>query len=407
MTIAFMFVIHKWLKSLCSPARKKVSISLPLHLLQGERWGKVVDIVSGDKPEMETLDSAYMRVLNSSTLLKMIWRDREISRADISQRTGMSRSTVSTIVADLIRRGLVTETGTGHSNGGRRPVILSFNEDAYSILGIDLQVDGMRLAITNLRAGIRHWWQESCPVQDEPEICLEMLGSMIQKAKAQCFDDGKPLIGIGFGLPGPVHPNDAVNAMNEDLFPRWRGTHLQNALRERFQLPMAWEKDANLGALAEHWWKNPKGPGNLAYLSREMQAGLVFEGRVHRGSHGLAGDLGPFLSAAAGGDDDSQLVKLLSTLLALLDLDTLVLDHGLLGRDDDRLERLRHSVLAQLQGLGHRQPRIDLGSMGERQVALGASTQILNLALEDFTLFPSTASTSYATVWNRESPAPT
>jgi predicted NBD/HSP70 family sugar kinase len=204
-----------------------------------------------------------------------------------------------------------------------------------------------------------------------------------------------------------VHPNDAVNAMNEDLFPRWRGTHLQNALRERFQLPMAWEKDDNLGALAEHWWKNPKGPGNLAYLSREMQAGLVFEGRVHRGSHGLAGDLGPFLSAAAGGDDDSQLVKLLSTLLALLDLDTLVLDHGLLGRDDDRLERLRHSVLAQLQGLGHRQPRIDLGSMGERQVALGASTQILNLALEDFTLFPSTASTSYAPVWNRESPAPT
>ncbi|HET9240734.1 MAG TPA: winged helix-turn-helix domain-containing protein, partial [Oligoflexus sp.] len=80
-----------------------------------------MEIVSGDKPEMETLDSAYMRVLNSSTLLKMIWRDREISRADISQRTGMSRSTVSTIVADLIRRGLVTETGTGHSNGGRRP----------------------------------------------------------------------------------------------------------------------------------------------------------------------------------------------------------------------------------------------------------------------------------------------
>lgn len=356
---------------------------------------------------METLDSAYMRVLNSSTLLKMIWRDREISRADISQRTGMSRSTVSTIVADLIRRGLVTETGTGHSNGGRRPVILSFNEDAYSILGVDLQVDGMRLAITNLRAGIRHWWQESCPVQDEPEICLEMLGSMIQKARAQCFDDGKPLIGIGFGLPGPVHPNDAVNAMNEDLFPEWRGTHLQNALRERFQLPMAWEKDANLGALAEHWWKNPKGPGNLAYLSREMQAGLVFEGRVHRGSHGLAGDLGPFLSAAAGGDDDSQLVKLLSTLLALLDLDTLVLDHALLGRDDERLERLRHSVLAQLQGLGHRQPRIDLGSMGERQVALGASTQILNLALEDFTLFPSTVSTSHVPAWNREAPAPT
>lgn len=401
-----MFPQHKWLKSLCPHARKKVSISEPLHLIEGERWGKVVDIVSGDKPEMETLDSAYMRVLNSSTLLKMIWRDREISRADISQRTGMSRSTVSTIVADLIRRGLVTETGTGHSNGGRRPVILSFNEDAYSILGIDLQVDGIRLAITNLRAGIRYWWQESCPVQDEPEACVEMLSALIQKAKVQCVDDGKPLIGIGFGLPGPVHPNDAVNAMNEDLFPKWRGVHLQNALREKFQLPMAWEKDANLGALAEHWWKNPKGPGNLAYISRELQAGLVFDGRVHRGSHGLAGDLGPLLDVV-GAEDDSQLVKLLSTLLALLDLDTLVLDHALFGHDDDRLERLRQSVLGQLQGLGQRLPRIDVGSMGERQVALGASTQILNLALDDFTVFPSTASGTYTAAWNRETPAST
>ncbi len=390
------------------PVSTQKGINLGAHaLIQGVRWGKVVDIVSGDKPEMETLDSAYMRVLNSSTLLKMIWRDREISRADISQRTGMSRSTVSTIVADLIRRGLVTETGTGHSNGGRRPVILSFNEDAYSILGIDLRVDGLRLAITNLRAGIRHWWQESCSVPDEPEACLELLSSLIHKARSQCLDDGKPLIGIGFGLPGPVHPNDAVNAINEDLFPKWRGLHLQNAMREKFQLPMAWEKDANLGALAEHWWKNPKGPGNLAYISREMQAGLVFDGRVHRGSHGLAGDLGPLLGALSGADDDAELKKLLSALLGLLDLDTLVLDHGLLDGSPERLEHLRHSVLGQLQSVGHRRPRLDLGSMGERQVALGASTQILNLALEDFTLFPNNASASYATSWNREVPAST
>jgi hypothetical protein len=378
-----------------------------LGFIEGERWGKNVEIVSGDKPEMETLDSAYMRVLNSSTLLKMIWRDREISRADISQRTGMSRSTVSTIVADLIRRGLVTETGTGHSNGGRRPVILSFNEDAYSILGVDLQVDSVSLAITNLRAGIRHWWHEACPVQDEPELTLDVLNRLIQKARTQCLDDGKPLIGIGFGLPGPVHPNDAVNAMNEDLFPKWRGVHLQNALREKFQMPMAWEKDANLGALAEHWWKNPKGPGNLLYISREMQAGLVFEGRVHRGSHGLAGDLGPLAGGPLSPDDDEQFVAILRSILALLDLDTLVLDHALLGRDEGRLEHLRHSVLAMGQGFGQRMPRLDLGSMGPRQVALGASTQILNLALEDFTLFPSTNSAQLGMGWTRELPAPT
>lgn len=285
--------------------------------------------------------------------------------------------------------------------------MLSFNEDAYSILGVDLQVDGVSLAITNLRAGIRHWWHEACPVQDEPELTLELLNRLIQKARMQCVDDGKPLIGIGFGLPGPVHPNDAVNAMNEDLFPKWRGVHLQNALREKFQMPMAWEQDANLGALAEHWWKNPKGPGNLVYISRVMQAGLVFEGRVHRGSHGLAGDLGPLAGGALAANDDQQLVKILSSLVALLDLDTLVLDHALLGGDEARLEHLRLSVLGSGKVFGNRMPRLDLGSMGPRQVALGASTQILNLALEDFTLFPSTSSAPYAPGWSRELQAPT
>jgi len=361
-----------------------------------------VDIVSGDKPDMETLDSAHMRVLNSSTLLKMIWRDREISRADISQRTGMSRSTVSTIVADLIRRGLVTETGTGHSNGGRRPVILAFNEDAYSILGIDLQADRLRVAITNLRAGIRHWWQEACPVQDDPDACLDMLFAVIQKARLQCLEDGKPMIGIGIGLPGSVHPNDAVNAMNEDLFPKWRGIHLQSIVRDKIQVPLAMEKDANLGALAEHWWKNPKGPGNLAYISACRHAGLVFEGRVHRGSHGLAGDLRQFIGAGERTSDLRDLKQLVSRLLTLLDLDTVVLDPSLLNKSEAQLIELRSSVMDGLQGLGTRMPRIDFGSMGDSQVALGASTQILNLALEDFTVFPAQQPVNHAFTWNRE-----
>jgi hypothetical protein len=139
-----------------------------------------------------------------------------------------------------------------------------------------------------------------------------------------------------------------------------------------------------------------------------MQAGLVFEGRVYRGSHGLAGDLGPLSGGPLSAEDDQQLVKILSSILALLDLDTLVLDHALLAGDEGRLERLRHSVLAMVKGFGNRIPRLDLGSMGPTQVALGASTQILNLALEDFTLFPdtSTSTAQYGTGWIRELPAP-
>lgn len=311
-----------------------------------------------------------MRILNSSTLLKMIWRDREISRADISQRTGMSRSTVSTIVADLIRRGLVTETGTGHSNGGRRPVILSFNEDAYSILGIDLRVDSVRVAITNLRAGVRHWWQGDFHAADDIDV-------WIQKAKAQCVDDGKPLIGIGIGLPASLPGQET----------------LISHLREKISLPLVTEKDANLGALSELWWRDPKGAGNIAYIHSHRQAGLIIDGRVYRGSHGMAGDLG--VAEDGSEPDDEQLVDWIRNLITLLDLDAVVLNENLLQGSESRLEKIRLAV--------RRTARIDFVHRREHQVALGASTQILNQALDDFSIFPAVPAGHYPWTWNRES----
>ena len=87
---------------------------------------------------METVDASHMRTMNSTTLLRMIWQEQEISRADISRMTGMSRSSVSTIVAELLERDLVSEQGVRHSTSGRRPMMLSFHSDAYSIIGVDV-----------------------------------------------------------------------------------------------------------------------------------------------------------------------------------------------------------------------------------------------------------------------------
>ena len=74
----------------------------------------------------------------SDLLLRMIWKLRRVSRADLSRHADISRSTVSDLVKDLLQTGLVAESGSGQSRGGRRPIVLEFQDEAFGILGVDI-----------------------------------------------------------------------------------------------------------------------------------------------------------------------------------------------------------------------------------------------------------------------------
>src|SRR5262249_48565387 len=97
--------------------------------------------------EQATVDAAGMRARNSALLLNLIWRERQASRADLARRTGLSPSTVSAIVGDLERSGLVRSTGSGVSRGGRRPTLLGFCDDAFAIIGVELCASHVRVVL--------------------------------------------------------------------------------------------------------------------------------------------------------------------------------------------------------------------------------------------------------------------
>ena len=69
-------------------------------------------------------------------LLRLIWSEQTISRAEIARRTELSRSTVSETVSELLATGLVVEAGPGQSSGGRRPIVLQFQDDAFGLVGV-------------------------------------------------------------------------------------------------------------------------------------------------------------------------------------------------------------------------------------------------------------------------------
>src|SRR5512136_3035884 len=96
-----------------------------------------------------------MRQMNRSILLNLIRQEGSISRAAIAKRTRLSRSTVSTIISSLLAEELVCESGAGESQGGRRPIMVHFNYQAGSVVGVDLAANRIIVVVTDLDARIR------------------------------------------------------------------------------------------------------------------------------------------------------------------------------------------------------------------------------------------------------------
>lgn len=241
----------------------------------------------------EVLGASAMRAQHSRLLLHLLWTEREISRADLARRTSLSRSTISAIVTDLLDTGLVKEAHAGVSTGGRRPIMLAFQDDASLIIGIELGATHISCVLTDLRCNIRARWSAAVPVRDEPQVALD---KMITAVRSVLDAAGVPIsevLGIGVAVPSPVDPR-RPGEMLPLILPKWQGFNVVHHLQQHFDRPVLIDNDANLGALSELWWVAGPSVRNLAYIkvATGIGAGLIVDGRVFRGSGGIAGEIG-------------------------------------------------------------------------------------------------------------------
>ena len=229
------------------------------------------------------------RVRNTQIILKTIYGNGPISRAEIARVTNLTPPTVSDVVASLIEIGLVDEIGLAPSTSGRRAILLKVVDDSRQLIGVDLSRSDFRGALANLRGKITHRIDLQLLGRDGDaalELVYELVDELIKLAN-------RPLLGIGIGAPGLVDAASGVLVQSVNL--NWRYIPLGNLLQKRFSLPVYMANDSQVGALGMHTFgKQPEDglPLVVINLGLGVGAGIIIEGKLLHGSPVGAGEIG-------------------------------------------------------------------------------------------------------------------
>lgn len=252
----------------------------------------------------------------ADSILRLIWNEQRISRAEIARRTRLSRSTVSEIVGTLLATGLVEETGIGPSGGGRPPIVLEFKDDACAILGVEVGAAHVTVVLTDLRGHVLKWRQRDHAVRTDPDGTRKLIVDLCEACLAAWPAGADTLLGIGLAVPSPVDPGHPDH-LSEVVLPDWHGRSGFTELLAHYKVPILMDNDANLGALAEGWWGAGRGVDDFAYIkvATGIGSGHVIGGKIYRGATGVAGEIGHMAIDPRGGPCICGLRGCLATLV--------------------------------------------------------------------------------------------
>lgn len=245
-----------------------------------------------------TGDQALIKKLNTSIVLDTIRSNSPISRAQVSELTGLNKATVSNLVNDLIQDNLVHEIGLGQSSGGRKPLLLLFNRMAGYAIGIDIRVNEIVAILTDLEGQIVEELRQSLTNHDYPYV-YEQLKIIIQALIKQTPESPYGIVGIGIGVPGMVDENRMI------LFApnlEWEQIDLGKQIEAEFGVPVMIDNEANMGAQGELRYGATKDAQNLVYISAGLGlgTGIIIKGDVYKGSSGYSGEMGHMTIEANG-----------------------------------------------------------------------------------------------------------
>jgi predicted NBD/HSP70 family sugar kinase len=238
-----------------------------------------------------------LRELNRLRIVDALRHDGPASRADIARQTGLSPSTVSSVIAELQSAGLVVESTLAPAGRQGRPAAqLTLDPSGGAAVGLDFDHDKIRVAVSDLARTVLAEASVRVDVDQDATEALEQASELVARVLDEGGVDPDQVIGAGMALPGPVdHARGALH--QSPILSGWAGVDAASELERRIGFPVHLDNDANLGALAEVTLGAGRSVRSAAYvqMSSGIGAGLIVDGRPYHGHRGIAGEIGHVL----------------------------------------------------------------------------------------------------------------
>jgi len=231
-----------------------------------------------------------MRASNLALVLRAIADAGAITRSQLAMLTGLTKSSISGLVSDLVSGALVEETVAPPSRDRGRPgTMLTLDRQGAAGLGLELNVDYLAALVVDLGGTVRYRHVATLDNRRRtPAEVLTDVASLAQAAVAAAREQGLQLSGACLAIPGAVEGTTIVRAPNLD----WTDVEVELPLPAS-AYGLSVENEANLAALGELWFGTPT-PRDFVHVSGEIGigAGIVVDGKLFHGAHARAGELG-------------------------------------------------------------------------------------------------------------------
>lgn len=358
-----------------------------------------------------TGDLQLLKRINRSVLLRLMLNSPGLSRARLANQSGLTKSTVSGLVRELIdEHWLVEADSTVAAKGmGRPSTPLFVDGNCRVLIGIEIAVECLRMVCVSVNGSILSESETPLKNRQPDRVCIQV-ARLVQKLCDQLQTDGLILSGVGVCLPGAINDESGIVRLAPNL--EWRNVAFLPMIAQAFQsagVPpthIHLQNDADAAALGEYEFGAGDGDDPLIFINCDVGvgAGIVLNDRLFTGSVGTAGEIGhtilqingPLCSCGRNGCAETfigsrflrkkadleaagqYLGVLIQNLDAMFNPRVLVLGGRSCVNNPGLVEKARQTLLSYAQGAGLPAPQVRSARYGLQAAAVGAAALVLH-----------------------------
>ena len=245
---------------------------------------------------------------NVKMLLLSLLFSQKLSRVQLAERTGLSNTTITNLVAELFDQGLITESNCLDDEApetrpvGRPRTAICLLPDAKYVLGIHIGVGTYTVAVTNLNNKILASQRTTFNITDPPEQVMNAMACTITTLIAENHIKNKKIMGLGIGASGLVNVSTGVNVLAPNL--NWQNVPIKDYFEEALGFKVLVDNNVRAMALAEAYFGAARNVESMIFVYGRIGvgAGFIYKGRVFRGSAMGAGEIGHITMLPEGGE---------------------------------------------------------------------------------------------------------